>query len=395
MILVEIIIKKILKNKFTNTLNIIELIVAFLAIIILSGIFFNLKFKIDSVKEVVSVNNIKGIVNASDNDEFNNAKESIFVNVPNYLNIIFDDMKESSDYKIAQYQISNIKDLSLIKVNNNFFDTVDFKLSKGSLLDTNKILDQNSTKEVEVLITKDLEDRYPLGSLIDMTVDRKNRKLKVVGILDINTKFWMSDNALVDNMNNSIIMQSNYFTDSFNYICVPNKEKSNEFINSQLKEKVLAFNSSKYKVNIQTNTINELIMEKLNNEILKLVFLSLFTGVLIILVVLGIKSIFEIEILNSRVDFGIHYSLGATTKNITVIIIGEILFDLILAMIVSFIILSIGRKFIESENSIRITFETYVYSIIICLIIVSNPIISAIFKIRKLSPIELIRSKIE
>lgn len=395
MILSEIILKKFLKNKFVNILNIIELIISFIAIIIITGLLLNLKFKIDSVKDIISLDNIKGSITVMDKDEINDPEESIFVNTPNYLNKIYDNINNSDNYKISRYQVSGVKDLYLIKIDNSFFDYINFKLNKGRFLYSEEILTKNSNEEVNVLISKDLEEKHPLGSTFEMMVDREKRILRVIGILEEQSKFWINDDTLVDIMTNCVIMQSNYFVDSFDYISSVNKEHLNKSINLELLDKINSFNSDKYNVTTRTDTLKELIFKKLNNEILKLFFLGLFTVALIILVIIGIKSIFEIEILNSKKDFGIHYSIGATLKHITTIIIGEILLDLILAIIVSSIILYVFRGVIKNENSIMITFKTYVYSFSICIIMLIYPMISALHKFRKLTPIELIRSKRE
>lgn len=395
MILSEIILKKFLKNKFVNILNIIELIISFIAIIILTGLFLNLKFKIDSVREIISLDNIKGSITVIDKDEINNPGESIFVNTPKYLNKIYDYIKDSDNYKISRYQVSSVKDLYLLKIDNRFFNSINFKLSKGRFFYSDEILNENSNEEINVLISKDLEEKYPLGSTFDMMVDRERRILRVIGILEDQSKFWINDDTLVDIITNCVIMQSNYFIDSFDYICSANEEASNKSINLELIDKINSFNSDQYKVTLRTDTVKELIFKKINNEVLKLFFLGLFTVALIILVIIGIKSIFEIEILNSKKDFGIHYSIGATSKHITIIIIGEILIDLILSIIVSLIIVYIFRGVMKNENSIMITFKTYVYSFAICIIMLIYSVISALHKFRKLTPIELIRSKRE
>lgn len=395
MILSEIILKKFLKNKFINILNIIELIISFIAIVILTGLLLNLKFKIDSVKEIVSLDNIKGSITVMDKNEINNPGESIFVNTPNYLNEIYDNIKDSDNYKMSRYQVSGVKDLYLLKIDSSFFSSINFKLSKGRFFNSDEILSKNSNEEINVLISKDLEDKYPLGSTFDMMVDRENRVLRVIGILEDQSKFWINDDTLVDILTNCVIMQSNYFVDSFDYICSVNEEDLNKSMNLELIDKIDSFNSDQYKVTARTDTVKELIFKKLNSEILKLFFLGLFTVALIILVIIGIKSIFEIEILNSKKDFGIHYSIGATSKYITIIIMGEILIDLILSIILSSIILYTFRGVMKNENSIMITFETYFYSFIICIIMLIYPVTSALLKFRKLTPIELIRSKRE
>ena len=395
----EAILKNIYKNKFKNILNIFEIVVSLLTIIILIGMISNIKYKIDCVEEIASLDTIKGSVTVQALDENENYTDYRYNKVPNYLNEIFKEQENNDDIIIGRYQLvtllTDLENINMIKIDKNFINIIDFKMYEGRMLEKNDF--ENINSSTPIIVSYDMKDKYPINSKFTVqnypSIDLIT--YEVIGVLDENNKLWTSDKALVDYIDNKIIVPTDKFDEEYTYLAKSTNKSNGIDEKVKLSSEVENFNSNEFKITHNSDTLKNLLDEKLKKDSLKIFFLGMFSIVLLVLVLIGIRSLFALQVIERKKEFGVHYSLGGTTKGIFIMVIGEILIDILISIIFALGIFKIMYKYMLIENSIRITNFTFIYSIMIVLLIVFFSIIFTLNKLFKTNPIELIRSNLE
>ena len=395
----EAILKNIYKNKFKNILNIFEIVVSLLTIIILIGMISNIKYKIDCVKEIASLDTIKGSVTVQALDENENYTDYRYNKVPNYLNEIFKEQENKDDIIIGRYQLAtlltDLENINMIKIDKNFINIIDFKMYEGRMLEKNDF--ENINSSTPIIVSYDMKDKYPINSkfTVQNYPSRDLITYEVIGVLDENNKLWTSDKVLVDYIDNQIIVPTDKFDEEYTYLAKSTNKSNGIDEKVKLSSEVEQFNSNEFKITHKNDTLKNLLDEKLKKDSLKIFFLGMFSIVLLVLVLIGIRSLFALQVIERKKEFGVHYSLGGTTKGIFIMVIGEILIDILISIIFALGIFKIMYKYMLIENSIRITNFTFIYSIMIVLLIVFFSIIFTLNKLFKTNPIELIRSNLE
>jgi ABC-type antimicrobial peptide transport system permease subunit len=390
----EAILKNVSTNKLKNILNIFQLTISLFTIITLLGMIYNIKYKIDSVKEVASLETIKGSVDVQAVNEEKDSENYRFNIIPDYLNKIYKEQQNYNDITIGRYQLASLGQTNMIRIDENFSSIINLKIYDGRSLEIKdfKNLDNSS---VPVIVSYDMKDKFPISSEFTVNTYPKPITCHVIGILNSDAKFWINDNILVDKLEKRIIVPTNEFEEQYFYIAKSANKNNIANEKLQLNNKAANFNTKEFKVTNKNNTINNLLDERLRQDVLKLFFLGMFCIVLLILVLIGVRSLFALQVIQRKKEFGIHYSLGGTAKDIFIIVVGEMLFDVLISVVFAMSIFKIVYKYLIITNSIMITNVMYVYSIIIVLLIVLFSIIFTLNKLLKTNAIELIRSNQE
>lgn len=393
MLYIRAIFKNIYKNKLKNILNIFQLTISFLTIIILFGMIFNIKYKIDCVKEVVTLDTLKGYVGALPL-EYDTEKDMYKI-VPNYLNKIYAKQHEVNDVSFGRYQLTSIGKSQLLMIDDNLSEIINFKLDSGRLLTKEDFKNLNEGDTRAALVPYDLKEKYPIGHKFTVPDYLSEISYEVVGILDESNKFWISDDILVDEISNHIVVPSDRFQDNYSYLCKLPNNKDYKMTKNQIMNNVSSFNSDEFKIINDLDTIEGLLKGKFKEEILKIFFLGMFSIVLLVLVLIGIRSLFKLQMLKRKTEFGIHISIGATTKSILIIVVGEVILDLLVSFLLGFILFTSLKTYIMTSNAFIISLNIYIYSIIMVILITFMPTLFSLKKLIKCTPIELIRSNMQ
>lgn len=382
------------KQKFKKIQILMQIFVATISVILFMGVVLNINNKLMDIKNLTSMSNIKGnfYLNAKydENNESDKDINELITNMKTY----------NEDFEFCQFSNqSSMGDSTQLYVDENLIKNIDFPLYKGRNLNSKDFNIDYNSEVIPILVSKKLENKYPIDCVFNDTktsFTNENNYLsggatfRVVGILDDKSNFWINDDILVDKLNyfDVIIYPTNFKVLGYN---PPNyfiniKSNENKYIN--FKNSIeLKYNSIK----LVDSSLQKAFVNKLNDKIIELIFIGIFTIVLLILSLFGFISIIQSSILLRSKEIGIHYSLGASLKNICGFILAEILLISLFSIFTCYIFTTKLKDYFMINYEVLLDNNTFVISTVVILCYIFIVILVAAMTILKKDPIKLLR----
>jgi ABC-type antimicrobial peptide transport system permease subunit len=339
MSIIDIFFKYCTKQKLKKLQMFTQIFLAVISSLIFIGMIQNINNKLNEIKNMTSISNIKGGFYYGSNDTVD-----FHLKVEN--NLINDMKSQENDFEFCQFLVQlGLGEPDQIYIDNNLNKNINFPVCKGrTFIDEDFNIDYHNNS-IPILVSSKLESEYPLNSEFKLPqtyfTDENNylnggANFKVIGILDDNSKFWTRDQILVDKLN---YFETIIFPTSFN---LPDrfppfyfiKIKSDESVYNDFKNSI----ELKYNIKLVDSTLKKGFINKLDDKIIELIFMGSFTIVLLTLSLFGFISIIQSTILLRSKEIGIHYSLGGSQKNILLFIISEILLLSFLSIAICYLI---------------------------------------------------------
>lgn len=390
MVIFQIFLKYFSKQMSKKYQLFIQIFICSISILIFTGMLFNIQNKLTEIKDITALSNIKGNINTDNitNDNYSKAVEELTNN--------------SGDFNFCQFTIQpDGNNLTQLYIDYNLNQNIKFHSAKGRDFyksDFNANYDKDT---IPVIISKKLGNKYPLNSEFkerNTLFTTENNYLnggatfKVVGVIDDNCKFWINDTSLVDTLNyfNVIIYPTNFKkleNIQVPYYFVNLKSHNNAF--NELKKDL----SSKYpKIKFVDSPIKQLFYDKLKDRIIELIFIGVFTSLLLLLSLFGFIAIIQsINFLRSK-EIGIYYSVGSCMKHIIIFMLGEILIISISSISISYLIMYNFKSYLSMNCEILINSQTFFICLIVMAIYIFLSISINIITMLRKEPIDLIRN---
>lgn len=394
MILFNIFLKFLNTKKSRKIQLSIQVFLCTTTLLIFVGMLLNIYYKYKDIANITNIINVKGNFNIQMNSNNITIDESYTL----YSNIV-QELKSHNDlFDFSQYAVhSEMNKPTKIYIDNNLNSNIKFPVYKGRTFDESDF--DNNPNIVPVLISKQLENTYPINSEFklsqSMFTNEENyltggHNFKVVGVLDDSSKFWIKDTIFLDTVNyfDSIIFPIN------------NKIKESKYTNYLINIKSNSYDYENIKAYIEKDfpqlklvdsSLKNLFLNKLNEKIIELIFIGLFSIVLVILSLFGFLSVIQSNLLSRKKELGIHYCLGAPPHILLKYIIGEIIVITIIPFVLNYIL------FYNFKESLSLKYEIILDSrnlLITGVIILTYLLISISFtsiNLLKKQPIEVIR----
>lgn len=397
MTILNIFFQYLKKQKLKKLQMFLQIFISLACVLLLIGMILNINNKLTEIEELTSIDNIKG--NFLIDNEYNSDPEIISNNLKNLTS----DINKFNKIKFNQFSVqAGLGSGYDIYIDSNMNDSIKFPIIKGRNFDKNDFKLDYEDKEtiIPIIISKNLEQKYPLNSEFktknNLFVNENNyinggSTVKVVGILDNSAKFWLDDTILVDKLNffDVIIYPldfqkipqiiSQYF---INLNC--SKDEYNN-----IKKEIEA----KYPgIKLKDSDLKALFFDKLEDKIIELIFISIFTIVLLITSLFGFISIIHSIILMREKELGVYYCLGASKKNILLFILMEIVIISLLAAFICYISIYKFKDYFMYNFEVLLNKNTFLISLVIIslYILISNLVVS--ITILKKEPVELIKN---
>lgn len=389
--IIYIFLKWFTKHKFKKIQMCIQILISIICTLIFIGMTLNINNKLNEIKNLTSISNIKGDFYSNNSTDINKNMDTLIEEMKNQTNK-FDFCQFSNQ--------SNIDGQTQLYVDEQLIKNINFSVYKGRTLN-NKDFSINYNKEcIPILISKKLESKYPLNSEFkykNTSFTNENNYLtggatfKVIGILDDNSKFWINDLILVDRLNyfDVIIFPTNFkaleYTTSTYFINI--KGDANSY-NSFKKSMELKYNNIKF----IDPSLKKAFIDKLNDKIIELIFIGMFTLVLLTLSLFGFISIIKSTILLRTKEIGVHYSLGASQTNVICFVLLEILLISSSCLLICYLCIFKLKDYFIINYELILDGNTFLISTIIIIIYILISIIDVAITLLKKEPIELLRN---
>ncbi|SUY46805.1 permease domain-containing protein [Clostridium putrefaciens] len=301
---------------------------------------------------------------------------------------------------IKDQQSPNFKDgydsVYGIDIDENFLKNFNYKLSEGSILDTD---DFETTDPLNVLVGSDFKSYYKAGDTIDgyiVNLD-KNVKLKIKGFIEkgelyVDQRFNASN---IETMDNKIIfpriknlskenefyrysLYTNYL--ETNVVSDLSHQKISELINNKSRELNL------YDIEVLSKEGEMSYYKDITSRQLSLIFII---GALIILfTAINIITSLTDYIMKQRKEFAVNLMCGATKSDL----IQGIYFTIIMLIVISLFLSNIFYKFIFKVSMDIFSFKflsLIIFSVILSIVLLIIPY----FNIRNNSLIEVLKDE--
>lgn len=391
--ILSIFLKYFSKKKIKKLQLFIQIFICTLSILIFTGMLFNIINKRNDIQSITSLSNIKGnfyIKDTNDDKSYNN----------NVSELVFQLKNQSNNFDFCQFvnQISD-NEINQLYIDEDLNNCIKFSVCEGRSFNTEDFKIDYTEKTIPVLISSKLKDKYPIDSEFkDLTTSFTNEvnydnggpNFKVIGILDDSSNFWISDQILLDKLNYFDVI---IYPTAFNKL---NLNPPNYFVN--LKSNNTSFYDMKKELEIhypgisfKDSSLKDMFNDKLNDKLVELIFIGVFTIILLILSLFGFISIVQsINLLRCK-EIGIHYCLGATISNIVIFVLFEIFIICTSSIFLCYIIINKFSNYLSINYEILLNNKTFFISILIITIYISIALIIIIKTLLKNEPIELIR----
>lgn len=392
--IIHIFFEYLKKQRLKKIQMFIQIFVSTISVLLFMGIVLNINNKFNDIKNLTSISNIKGNfyldTKYDENNESDKDIDELITNMKNY----------NEDFEFCQFSNqSSIGDSTQLYVDENLTKNIDFAVYKGRTFNSKDFNIDYNTETIPILVSKKLENKYPIDSVFNDTntsFTNENNYLsggatfRVVGILDDKSSFWINDDILVDKLNyfDVIIYPTNFKVLGNN---PPNyfiNIRSNENIYNNLKNSIeLKYN----KIKLVDSSLQKSFINKLNNKIIELIFIGIFTIVLLILSIFGFISIIQSIILLRSKEIGIHYSFGASQKNILGFILAEILLITLFSICTCYMFTTKLKDYFMINYEVLLDSNTFLISTVVILCYIFVAISVTAMTILKKDPIKLLR----
>ena len=390
----SIFIKYFSKKKSKKVQLFFQIFICTFSVLIFVGMLLNLINKQRSIEKVTSLNNVKGnfcITGSSYEAAYKDQEE-----------IVLELKKHSDEFNFCQFvnQADN-EGLNQIYIDNALNKQINFSTYKGRNFEDSDFTIKYNEESVPIIISKRLEDRYPLDSEFkdrntcftdEFNYLRGGASFKVVGILDDTSSFWINDEVLLDKLNYfDVIIYPTNFSNMADF------NPPNYFIN--LKSNINKYTEVKRDleaiypdISLNDSSLKDSFIKKLNDRIIELIFISVFTSILLVLSLFGFISIIQSINLLRKKEIGVYYCLGATTRNIIAFVLGEIFIISFSSMFLCYLLVSKLSNYLAINYEILFNSKTVIISVFVVLCYIVIAAIVAVKTILKKEPLDLIRN---
>jgi len=388
----RLVIMSLNKSKKRNFLIFIQFFITFIALIFSLGLLMDIYIKLDNARKVLppetSVIDYKIINNLNDTSK----GQMLSNEIPLHKELIDDVYKENKFKSIAYYTNLDINgslgNFKFINANRTLHELYDFKITSGRKL-SKKDLEHNNN-QIPVIVGENVAKIYKLNSPFKLNINLKEYEFKVVGIIDNNIKFWVTNPVFVENMKNCIVSIEQKFENDYNQptIFIPaNNGNDVEYCNTLI-SKYLKVGDKKHNY---FRSLNERLYESLKDRKENLFYLLSFSAILFLLSLSGVLSLVLLSISKRRREFGIRLSIGSYPREIAKLVVGEVALIMFIAFILAFIIGFILNLYLPKD--IGIVINGYVFALSLVINLLSIGIISILPQkvISKYTPNNLIR----
>lgn len=387
----RLILMSLRKNKFRNSLIFMQFFITFIALIFSLGLLMDIYIKIDNARKVLPSKTLvldnKAIFKLEDHS--NTIKGNN--NKPISDQFIVEAYKDNNTSAIAYYSSLDItnSDCSfiLININRTLNKVFDFKAAKGRKL-TNEDLNEGNGL-IPVMVGENVAKVHKLNSTFKCPIGLKGCEFQVVGILDSNIKFWVTNQVFVENMKDSVVTMEKTFEDMYSSptVFIPNgKAKDLTYCNSLISKCLKVDDSNNYFMSLDERLVNALKEKKEN-----LFYLLSFSLILLVLSFSGVLSLVLLSISKRRREFGIRLSIGSYPRDIARFIVGEVALIIFTAFIFAFIVGYFISAIIPKDQGIVINGYVFALSLLINLLSIALLSIIPVRMISKYTPNNLIR----
>ncbi|WP_175537435.1 ABC transporter permease [Clostridium sp. DSM 8431] len=347
-----------------------------------------------SIEKVTSLNNIKG--------NFYTTESSYDIAYKNQEEIVSELKKYSSDFDFCQFvNQADGEGLNQLYIDINLNKQIKFSTDRGRDFDTEDFNINYNEEIIPIIISKRLEEKYPLNSEFkDINTSFTNEinyfnggaTFKVVGILDDSSSFWLNDEVLLDKLNYfDVIVYPTNFNNmlDFNPPCYFINLNSSIDKYDEIKRELEAIYPN---ISFNDSSLKDSFVKKLNDKIIELIFINVFTLILLVLSLFGFISIIQSINLLRKKEIGIYYCLGATTSNIIAFVLGEIFIISFSSMFLCYLLVDKLSNYLFINYEILFNSTTIIVSgiVILCYILIAA--IIAVKTILKKEPLDLIRN---
>ena len=392
--IIHIFFEYLKKQRLKKIQIFIQIFVATISVLLFMGIVLNINNKLNDIKNLTSMLNIKGNFYLDRKYDENNESDKD-------INELITKMKNyNEDFEFCQFSNqSSMGDSTQLYVDENLIKNIKFPVYKGRTLNSRDFNIDYNSEDIPILVSKKLENKYPINSVFNDTktsFTNENNYMSggatfvVVGILDDKSDFWINDDILVDKLNyfDVIIYPTNFKAlgnNPPNYF-INIKYNENNYINFK-NSMELKYNNIK----LVDSSLQKTFINKLNNKIIELIFIGIFTIVLLILSLFGFISIIQSIILLRSKEIGIHYSLGASLKNICGFILAEILLISLFSIFTCYIFTTKLKDYFMINYEVLLDNNTFLISTVVILCYIFMAISVTAVTILKKDPIKLLR----
>ena len=389
----NIFLKYFSKKKLKKVQLFIQIFTCTLSVLIFTGMLFNIINKRNDIENITPLTNIKGNLYIKDNDNYEIVDRDI-------SSLISQLKSNSTNFDFCQFvnQFSD-EEINQLYIDDNLNKCMNFSVCKGRALTNEDFKINYNEQAIPILVSSRLEDKYPLNSEFkDLKTSFTNEinyynggpSFKVVGILDDSSSFWINDEILLDKLNyfDVIVYPIDFNKLNFNPPYYFINLKSNNNVYNDIK-KQLEINYPN--IVLKDSTLKDSFNDKLNNKIIELIFIGIFTIILLILSLFGFVSIIHSMQLLRNKEIGIHYCLGASVSNLLGFALLEIFTISISAICLCYLIINKFSNYLMLNYEILLNNKTFFISILTIASYILIASIAIIQILLKKEPIELIR----
>jgi|GEM_PF-3222732 len=407
--MVLLVIQAVLKQKKRTLLIVLQLLTAFLCMVIGLGFLNSTQKNISKIKEFAPDNMIH--LSYYQTGKFDDTKVLESENMKANISKFYESLKSSKivdkvgtflvDKKYSYGRQKNNEAMNLIIVDKPFLEMYDLEVIKGkSFKDID--MDFDKSNAVPVLVGSETSDQYPIGSNFELTLNKGNtQKLNVIGVLPPDMEFWGGGGTFLSGpplmkCDNVIIIPAKDFTgfddlelrvlynNTIQLVDSSQKQEFSEFIKEC--NKLLNIPGGRIEVTSLEDEVRY-IYDRNKTQIFYTISLSIL---LFLLSSLGLVGVILSSLIHRKREFGIRYSQGATLMHLVFLVEGEIIILYTFAGILGLLAATIISTFISDSISIYIGIQEIVVTFVVILFFSMITGILPVIKTLRQKPVNLI-----
>lgn len=402
--------QSILKQGKRPVLIVIQLLVAFICLIIGLGMVQATQRDIHAIRKITPPNMVHLATFMTDKANTKDVSDDS-ISIDN-LKVFYNTLKENN----AVGSIGSFVNDTVIAVNNNIKTNrewiniiyMDDSLIKMSNLKVSegkdiKYINEESANSIPVWIGSELAKENPIGTMIKVTINGDVKKqLVIAGILEKGIKFWNGNGTFLSNslinMDYSMIAPMQKEQDSGEAFTarilrntviqlkdISKKSNFNSFVQKNA-QKELNNSGFTFKV-IDSQMEEEQIIEK--NKV-QTVFIIALAIMLLVLSSFGLLGVILASILRRKRELGVRYAIGSTPKHLALLVFGEIVLLYVFSGVIALILSFIMSAFFSENLPIDINPLTILYTFGVVLIFSLATALMPIISVLRLEPVEMI-----
>jgi len=285
--------------------------------------------------------------------------------------------------KIGSFHMDKIKikkeDFNAIYLNKDAFNLYKINVRKGNSDIFNY---KKSTDEIPIIISDDLSKMWNIGNVFTIKMLQSNKSInlrfKVIGIAKNNAVFWDSRNGgrpSINTLSKSIIIpfdKEYFYDDGINFSMktqhtIVSVKKTQDLKQFKTAFSKLITDNSRFKYIEVNDLINKIYEASKPWIMLSLIFVVLLS----VLSFVGFVGVMTSYITFRKREYGIRFALGSTSKELSRLVCGEILFALVITNLISIFPIIITSYILNMGLTISLIIKSILPSFSISLVILT------------------------